>query len=110
MIVAPVQIYVHGGHWISREHDELVAGGSQHPILAIAGESHFDGGGLKSQHTGVHRSNEGNRRCELTAAERSARAISFQKEHHDVVWVDACFAKFVNQGGNKAFFPVGVRP
>jgi hypothetical protein len=34
-----------------------------------------------------------------------ARSVS-KKEHHYVVWVDACFAKFFNQGGNQTFFLV----
>ena len=35
--------------------------------------------------------------------ELSARTIGLQKEHHYVVWIDACFAKLFDQGGNKAF-------
>jgi hypothetical protein len=32
------------------------------------------------------------------------------KRTHYVVWVDACFAKLLDQGGNKTFFPIGVSP
>src|SRR5260221_446343 len=32
----------------------------------------------------------------LTVMATLARRIRLQKEHHDVVWVDACFAKFFN--------------
>ncbi len=33
---------------------------------------------------------------ELTTTESSAGTIGLQKEHYNVVWVDACFAKLFN--------------
>jgi hypothetical protein len=36
--------------------------------------------------------------------DKSARSIGLQKEHHYVVWVDTCFAKLLDQRGNKTFF------